>query len=668
VSQRQATKIVAPLRLEILRTSENWPTLAIPALPRIGEATVAADTDTIVVQLKGLSNSKVLTSLGDCIHTAAIISLSGDVMIFRTFVVSIAVVIVLGQLTCSAQAKKRLALLVSNQAYNATVGSLSNPHKDIDRVGKALKKIGFELRPLLKDKPKDDVLLAVHDFAEELGKKGDEAIGFFYYAGHGIAVNGQNYLLPYDITDTTPRIVEVKGLGLNAIVKILRDKAPHAAHFLAIDACRNELKGSRGAIPLVKAPIRNGVHIAFSTQPGFTATDGGAEGIPFAIALAEEIGRPGKDHDDVYRSVKRRVFKMTKGAQDPWAAGDISSAVFFAGQPKPKPPPPPVKIGMRHHAWKISLAFPSKATVVGSQAIAFGDDLQRLSDSRLKLNFLEPNTVVPTHQLLNAVGKGVVPLGWSTPGLWADKSPTFALFGGGLQIGISPQQYVKWISEEGSGQLNAAYRKYNVRSVPCGLSGSVSGALYKFPIRSPEDLKGLKIRATGWKAEIARQLGAKPVTTAGGETFMALERGVIDATLWSNPAQDTAMGIQDVAKYYYHNDKNELPAVLDVLVNLDTWNALSRIEQNTILFACETNLERALRRLPSQTKDRGALIEASGGHSQNYPSMVAAELQAASKAVVTATAMKNASFRVVVQSLEKNTNTVVLREPVAKKE
>lgn len=131
-----------------------------------------------------------------------------------------------------AQAEKRLALLIGNQGYNASVGPLKNPHNDIATVGKALAEVGFKLLAPRKDATRDDMLFAVHELASELRSAGRDAVSFLYYAGHGVAVGSENVLIPTNAENTTDAMLSVRGVRLGEMLDILRREAPDAVHFV----------------------------------------------------------------------------------------------------------------------------------------------------------------------------------------------------------------------------------------------------------------------------------------------------------------------------------------------------------------------------------------------------------------------------------------------------
>src|SRR5262245_52744285 len=131
-------------------------------------------------------------------------------------VVSLAMSCMLGVIVSPVQAQeKRIALVIGNQDYKPAVGGLDNPHNDISIVGNALTQVGFNLLAPRKDATREEMLIAVHQLAEELRKAGRGAISFLYYSGHGVAVGRENVLLR--------RVIRADAEGLNAPAGLLAD-------------------------------------------------------------------------------------------------------------------------------------------------------------------------------------------------------------------------------------------------------------------------------------------------------------------------------------------------------------------------------------------------------------------------------------------------------------
>ena len=257
--------------------------------------------------------------------------------------VAIAVLLLLLPTAVRAQAEKRIALLVGNQAYSTKIGRLKNPHADIALIGAALRSLAFTVTEV-KDASYKAIDTAIKRHIKTVRGEGEGTISFIYYSGHGAADPDTkiNYLIPTDVTVADDESLWINSLNLNNIIENLREQAPLATHYVVFDACRNELnlvrKGQKalsgkGFVPLAYTP---GVMIAYATAPGRTAADTGNDGGPYARALSEEIVKPGAEALYMFRRVALRVNREI--GQDPWISASTLPEVYFAGK-KPEPTP-----------------------------------------------------------------------------------------------------------------------------------------------------------------------------------------------------------------------------------------------------------------------------------------------------------------------------------------
>ena len=266
--------------------------------------------------------------------------------------VAIAVVLMLLLLptAVAAQEEKRFALLIGNQAYNAKIGRLKNPHADIALVGAALRSLGFTVTEI-KDASYKKIDTAIKRHIKAVREAGEDSISFVYYSGHGAAEPDTkiNYLIPVDVTSADDDNLWINSLNLNNIIENLREQAKLATHYVVFDACRNELnltrKGQKalsgkGFVPLAYTP---GVMIAYATAPGRTASDSGSEGGTYARALSDEIVKPGAEALYMFRRVALRVNREI--GQDPWISASTLPEVYFAGK-KPEGPTPEQQLEM----------------------------------------------------------------------------------------------------------------------------------------------------------------------------------------------------------------------------------------------------------------------------------------------------------------------------------
>ena len=228
---------------------------------------------------------------------------------------------VVALLFCSTalHAQQRIALLIGNQRYPDSIGQLANPHNDVARVADALRRAGFDDVQERKDRKSDDILGDLREFTTALKAQGKDAIGFFYYAGHGAAQkeSKRNFILPVDATEPTSSELWASAIAFDEITRRLRQDAPDADIIVVFDSCRTGLrlsspflKNTQTATPALK---QGGMLIAFATEDDHPASDRGE----YAKALAEEILQPPQSQLALFRKVKAKVISMTEGEQAP---------------------------------------------------------------------------------------------------------------------------------------------------------------------------------------------------------------------------------------------------------------------------------------------------------------------------------------------------------------
>jgi tetratricopeptide (TPR) repeat protein len=226
---------------------------------------------------------------------------------------------------------KRVALVIGNSAYGS-IGRLDNPAKDARLMAEALKEDGFTLvgggAQLDLDKSSFDK--AVQDFGKNLQGAN---VGLFYYAGHGVQLRGDNYLIPIDANPTRESDADFQMLNANLVLRQMED-AGTRLNLVMLDACRNNplagrgLRAAGGGLAQMQAP--EGTVISFATEPGTVAQDGFDGNSPYTKALAQAIRTPGLGIFDTFNQVGLKVKKATGGAQKPWqSSSPIEGAFFF---------------------------------------------------------------------------------------------------------------------------------------------------------------------------------------------------------------------------------------------------------------------------------------------------------------------------------------------------
>lgn len=226
----------------------------------------------------------------------------------------------------------RIALVIGNEKYDGSMGSLSNPVNDAVLIGATLRSLGFDVE-ILTDASQADMKRAVRRLGDRLADAGDNATGLFYYAGHGVQSGGANYLIPVGAAIDAESDLELEAVSAASILSQLEETYV-STRIVILDACRNmplrrrTRDGSRG---LARMDTPNGSFVAYSTSPGNTATDGGGIHSPFAEALAAQMLVPDRPIEVTFREVRRQVVEMTNGDQVPWDASSLLETFSFAG-------------------------------------------------------------------------------------------------------------------------------------------------------------------------------------------------------------------------------------------------------------------------------------------------------------------------------------------------
>ena len=216
-----------------------------------------------------------------------------------------------------------MALAIGNSAYQHTP-KLTNPKNDATDVAVALRKLGFHVIEGF-DLKKADMDGKVRERGSDKLEGADA--GVFYYAGHGLQVGGQNYLVPVDAKLSTASALDFEMMPLNVVHKTMEREAKTSILF--VDACRDNplarnlarAMGTRSAgISRGLAAINSGVGtlVSFSTQPGNVALDGSGRNSPFAGALVKYLPISRDDLSAMLISIRKDVIRETEGKQVPW--------------------------------------------------------------------------------------------------------------------------------------------------------------------------------------------------------------------------------------------------------------------------------------------------------------------------------------------------------------
>lgn len=230
-----------------------------------------------------------------------------------------------------ARCTARVALVIGNGNY-ADIAALENAPKDARLMATTLAELGFDVIRLL-DANQKEMKIAIGEFGDRLEKAGNGAVGLFYYAGHGVQVDGSNYLIPVNASIEKESQVDIESVDVDFVMKTIA-LASDGAKFVILDSCRNNpykssfRSASRG-LARVTAPF--GTLVAYATAPGSVASDGRGGGSPYTEALVEAMNEPGLLVEQVFKKVRVAVIKETRSAQIPWEESSLTGDFYFKG-------------------------------------------------------------------------------------------------------------------------------------------------------------------------------------------------------------------------------------------------------------------------------------------------------------------------------------------------
>ncbi|QPF90390.1 caspase family protein [Bradyrhizobium commune] len=243
-----------------------------------------------------------------------------------------------------AFADERMALVMGNAAYQRAP-RLSNSANDANLLAETFKKAGFTVVDARNDLSAQDMRRALRDFG---AKARNADIAVIYYAGHGIEIDGNNYLVPIDAQLENDTDVYDETIGLDRVLVAI--EPAKRLRLVILDACRDNpfsknMKRTMASRAVVRGlakvePSSPNTLVAFAAKAGFTALDGDGKNSPFATALAHHLATPGLDLRKAFGYVRDEVLQATTNRQEPFIYGSLGGDdVMLAPAAAPAPAP-----------------------------------------------------------------------------------------------------------------------------------------------------------------------------------------------------------------------------------------------------------------------------------------------------------------------------------------
>ena len=233
--------------------------------------------------------------------------------------------------------------------------------------------------------------------------------------------------------------------------------------------------------------------------------------------------------------------------------------------------------------WRVPTSVPEGSPFYQNFLERFAEHTATLTSGQVEIQPFGAGVIVPALQVFDAVQTGVVPAGHSTSSYLVNQDPVNAIFAG-FPGGMGPDAYKAWLYLGGGKEyLEKLRASQGLKTLIVGIGSSEILAHANKPIRSAEDLKGLKFRTSGAWAEVMREyFGAVPTVVPAGETYTLLQRKGVDAVEWAPPSANLPEGFHQAARYIVVPGVHQPTFMWEVVLKQETWDKVPDDLQNKI--------------------------------------------------------------------------------------
>lgn len=301
--------------------------------------------------------------------------------------------------------------------------------------------------------------------------------------------------------------------------------------------------------------------------------------------------------------------------------------------------------------YDLQSVFGLQVPSIGQSPVKFAERVALMTNNEVKIKVMGAGEVVPPFEVFGAVSSGALAMGFDWIGYWANKIPVANLVGS-MPFGPEPELFMSWMFKGGGLEIiQKAYDPHNVKIIPCHLVVPEAGGWFNKEIKTPADLKGLKMRIAGLGAKAMEKMGASVQLVPAGEIFVSLERGRIEAAEFSAPQLDFGLGLQKIAKHYYFPGWHQPASWDSIIVNMNVWKAMPAKHQQAMVEACYANITwNTVDQINAQV-EAIEKVEAAGVKVQRFPTPVLEALRKASHEVMQEEAAKDPLFKEAYLSL-----------------
>ncbi len=301
--------------------------------------------------------------------------------------------------------------------------------------------------------------------------------------------------------------------------------------------------------------------------------------------------------------------------------------------------------------WRLASSFPKSLDTIYGGAEDLSTRLNEATDGKFNIQVFSAGEIVPGLDAINATTDGTVECSHSVGYYNWGKDPAFAC-GADLPFTLSARAKAAY-NYHGGGieQYNTFLEQHNLVSYPGGNTGAQMGGWYRKEINGLADMQGLKMRISGLAGRVMEKMGVVPQQIAGGDIYPSLERGTIDAAEWVGPYDDSKLGFQKVAPYYYYPGFWEGGPTVSFFVNKGKWDELPDSYKSLFRTACQATDQNMLAKY--DMKNPAALKElvATGAQLRSFNEEVLTAAFNAAQEVYAEISAENESFKTQYEAM-----------------
>jgi len=261
--------------------------------------------------------------------------------------------------------------------------------------------------------------------------------------------------------------------------------------------------------------------------------------------------------------------------------------------------------------WRLASSFVRSSDAIYSGGENVAKYVSEATGGKFNIRAFPAGEILPAFQVLDGVQNGTIECGHTASYYYYGKDPALC-FDGAVPFGLNTRQMNAWMREgDGLKLLRELFQKYNIVNFPCGYTGTQMGGWFRKEIKTIDDLKGLKFRASAFAGAVLSRLGVVPQQIPGGDIYPSLEKGTIDAAEWIGPYDDEKLGFNKVAPFYYFPGWWEGTLQVSLYVNQDAYKALPKhyqailaqaaaVASSDMIAKYDAENPQALRRLVAQ--------------------------------------------------------------------